>query len=260
MKEVSSLARELKAHLPWHQARIVFLAQFMRSLLRSRFCNFYRVAEAFQSKVQTESSYCRIKRFFACYTYCYEQLERLILQWLNLDRYTLCMESELVGKQWFQWLEQQGICYRSRIKSNAMVGSKSKLKSCSGRWDSIVCRGTQQVSGIELYLAGRRTNKDLLIVVSSQRPDMMIEYYYQRWHIETLFGCLKSRGFDLEATHMTELDRMDKLMGILALAFTWCLLRGQPHHGEAKHLLLNRHYRLAKSLFRLGLDMLRFQT
>ena len=69
---------------------------------------------------------------------------------------------------------------------------------------SMVCLGTRQVSGIELYLAGRRTNKGLLIVVSSQRPDMMIEDYYQRWHIETLFGCLKSRGFDLEATHMTE--------------------------------------------------------
>ena len=25
MKEVNSLARELKAHLPWHQARIAFL-------------------------------------------------------------------------------------------------------------------------------------------------------------------------------------------------------------------------------------------
>ena len=69
---------------------------------------------------------------------------------------------------------------------------------------SMVCLGTRQVSCIELYLAGRRTNKGLLIVVSSQRPDMMIEDYYQRWHIETLFGCLKSRGFDLEATHMTE--------------------------------------------------------
>ena len=85
---------------------------------------------------------------------------------------------------------------------------------------------------------------------------MMIEDYYQRWHIETLFGCLKSRGFDLEATHMRELDRMDKLMGILALAFTWCLLTRQQH-SEAKHLPLNRHYRPAKSLFRLGLDILR---
>ena len=38
---------------------------------------------------------------------------------------------------------------------------------------------------------------------------------------------------------MTELDRMDKLLGILALAFTWRLLTGQQHHGEAKHLPLN---------------------
>ena len=68
---------------------------------------------------------------------------------------------------------------------------------------------------------------------------MMIEDYYQRWHIETLFGCLRSRGFDLEVTHITELDHMDRLIGILALAFTWCLLTGQQHHGEAKHLPLS---------------------
>ena len=330
MKEVSSLARDLKAHLPWHQARIVFLAQFMLSLLRSRSCNFYRVAEAFQSKAQTESSYRRIKRFFAGYTYCYEQLGRLILHWLNLDRYTLCMDRtnwqfgskhinylvvsivwqsasipivwrcldkeggnsstkerialmqhlltlipaekidnlladrEFIGKHWFQWLAQQGICYRLRIKSNATIQTScgKQVKAEQLFWslrlnESMVCRGTRQVSGIDLYLAGRRTNKGLLIVVSSQKPEMMIEDYYQRWHIETLFGCLKSRGFDLEATHMTELDRMDKLMGILALTFTWCLLTGHHHHGEAKQLPLNRHYRPAKSLFRLGLDMLR---
>lgn len=92
MEDVSSLARELKAHLPWHQARIVFLAQFILSLLRSRSCNFYRVAESFQSKAQTESSYRRIKRFFVGYTYCYEQLGKLILHWLNLSSYTLCMD------------------------------------------------------------------------------------------------------------------------------------------------------------------------
>ena len=71
MKDVSSLARELKAHLPWHQARIVFLAQFVLSLIRGRSTNLYRVAEEFQSSAQSESSYRRIKRFFAGYIYCY---------------------------------------------------------------------------------------------------------------------------------------------------------------------------------------------
>ena len=33
MEEVSLLAKALKAHLPWHQARIIFLAQFILSLI-----------------------------------------------------------------------------------------------------------------------------------------------------------------------------------------------------------------------------------
>ena len=95
------------------------------------------------------------------------------------------------------------------------------------------------------------------MVVATQKPSTMIEDYYKRWSIETLFVCLKSRGFDLESTHMTDLDRMDKLMGLLALAFTGCLMTGHWHYGEAKQLPLNKHLRPAKSLFRLGLDMLR---
>ena len=118
----------------------------------------------------------------------------------------------------------------------------------------------------------------LLIVVTTDKPETMIEDCYKRWGIETLFGCLKSRGFDLESTRMTDLDKMDKLMGLLALAFTWCLIAGHwslvtghwslvtghwslvtGHwkYGEASQLPLNKHGRPAKSLFRLGLDLLR---
>ncbi len=50
------------------------------------------MAEEFQSKSQAESSYRRIKRFFSGYTYCFEQLGKLILHWLNLASYTLCMD------------------------------------------------------------------------------------------------------------------------------------------------------------------------
>ncbi|MDP0561529.1 MAG: hypothetical protein QS721_04025 [Candidatus Endonucleobacter sp. (ex Gigantidas childressi)] len=41
----------------------------------------------------------------------------------------------------------------------------------------------------------------------------IIDDYGKRWSIETMFGNLKSLGFDLESTHMTYLGRMDKLMG-----------------------------------------------
>ena len=92
MEDISSLGKKLKAHLPWHQARIVFLAQSILALIRGRSCNLCRVAEEFQSKAQSGSSYRRIKRFFAGYTYCYEQLGKLILHWLDLSSYTLCMD------------------------------------------------------------------------------------------------------------------------------------------------------------------------
>ncbi|MDP0562952.1 MAG: hypothetical protein QS721_11765 [Candidatus Endonucleobacter sp. (ex Gigantidas childressi)] len=62
-----------------------------------------------------------------------------------------------------------------------------------------------------LYIAARRTLKGLLIVVATKKPDSIIDYYCKRWSIETMFGNLKSRGFYLEFTHMTNLDRMDKL-------------------------------------------------
>ena len=55
----------------------------------------------------------------------------------------------------------------------------------------------------------------------------------------------------------TEPERMDKLMGILALAFTWCLIAGHWHCGDVKCLPLNKHYRPARALFREGLDLLR---
>lgn len=331
MEEVNSLAKELKLHLPWHQARIIFLAQFILSLILSRSTNLCRVAEEFQTSAQVESSYRRIKRFFLGFSYCYEQLGRLILQWLPLDRYELCMDRtnweygashinylvvsiawqgvsipiawtcldkkggnsntaervelmqrvlklipaskidglladrEFIGKEWFQWLKDNQIVCRLRIRSNlpAMdrhgqeVPVENLCRSVKLN-QTVVWYTKRKISGVHLYLAARRTLKGLLIVVATEKPDTMIEDYYKRWGIETLFGCLKSRGFDMESTHMTDLDKMDKLMGLLALAFTWCLVVGHWKYGEASQLPLNKHGRPAKSLFRLGLDELRW--
>ena len=329
MEEVSSLVAKLKAHLPLHQARINFISQFVLSVLRARSTNLYRVAEQFQSEADAESSYRRIKRFFADYEYSYEQLGSLILSFLEMDRYTLCMDRtnwkhgskdvnylvvsiswqgnsipivwecldksggnsntderiavierllkiipaeqidnlladrEFIGHDWFEWLRQKKILCRLRIRSDISVEHDNK-KITAGKLcrsvkfnQTVTWHSKKIVAGVPLYIAARRTLDGLLIVVATEKPDSMIEDYYKRWDIETLFGCLKRRGFDMESTHMTKHDRMDKLMGLLAIAFVWCLRVGHWHYGEAKQLPLNRHYRPAKSLFRLGLDMLR---
>ena len=88
MEEVSLLAEKLKAHLPLHQAQITFMSQFILALLSSRSTDLHRVAEEFQTKADSESSYHRIKRFFADYDYSFEQLGELVLNCLDTRRQT----------------------------------------------------------------------------------------------------------------------------------------------------------------------------
>ncbi|WP_366537389.1 transposase, partial [Acinetobacter baumannii] len=51
--------------------------------------------------------------------------------------------------------------------------------------------------------------------------------YALRWEIETLFSCLKGRGFNLENTRLTDPRRVKKLIAVLAISFCWCYLTGE---------------------------------
>ncbi|ENW83839.1 hypothetical protein F908_00738 [Acinetobacter sp. NIPH 284] len=75
-----------------------------------------------------------------------------------------------------------------------------------------------------------------------------IRDYALRWEIETLFSCLKGRGFNLENTRLTDPRR------VLAIGFCWCYLTGEWQHDQKKAIKLKKHGRLSLSLFRYGLD------
>lgn len=107
---------------------------------------------------------------------------------------------------------------------------------------------------------GQENTPEYLLLVTDGHPHWALSQYRKRWGIETLFGALKSRGFDLESTHMTDSNmtdskRLSKLIGLLALAFCWSHLVGQWRHRHDP-LTTKKHGRLEKSLFRYGLDYL----
>jgi hypothetical protein len=60
----------------------------------------------------------------------------------------------------------------------------------------------------------------------------------------------------LEETHLTNLDRIDKLLAILAIAFYWAHCVGEWLQ-EQKPIPIKAHQRRARSVFRYGLDHLR---
>jgi hypothetical protein len=63
-----------------------------------------------------------------------------------------------------------------------------------------------------------------------------------------LFGCLKNRGFNLEDTYLTDLARIERLFGPLAVTVTWrfCL---SERRAELTPLKIKKHGRRAKSIF-----------
>ena len=95
-----------------------------------------------------------------------------------------------------------------------------------------------------------------MVLVCTAEADKALFRYTRRWEVETLFSALKSRGFNLEDTHMTTSERLDKLLALLALAFTWAHLVGEWCY-QARPLKLKGHGYLPKSYFKRGLDALR---
>lgn len=177
------------------------------------------------------------------------------IAWLLADR-------EFVGKKWFKFLRQQKIPFRIRLKQNFQVaGQKGQIPVMAIfqhlKVDEMLALPRQRlILGQQLYLIGLRLEDEYLLIVTDQKPETALEDYAKRWNIETLFGILKSRGFRFEETHLADGDRINKLLALLALATVWAFKVGEWLH-EQEPLKFKKHGRLAKSIFRYGLDFLR---
>lgn len=110
-------------------------------------------------------------------------------------------------------------------------------------------------ASLSLFVSGQRLPNGDFLIVMSNRESAILERYGKRWGIETLFGCLKKRGFNLEATHVTATLRLSRLLAVLTLAFCWAYVSGRWLFAQ-KPWQTKKHGRLTVSLFRAGLDWL----
>ena len=147
----------------------------------------------------------------------------------------LLADREFTGQAWFDWLRENAVPFHIRVKSNYLVPDdqqnlvQAKRYFASLKVDQVRHRPLVQENGdAPLTLTALRLENDwLLIVTCGAQPQPALEHYRQRWSIETLFGCLKSRGFNLEDTHLRHPERLSRLFALLALVFVWALRTGQ---------------------------------
>lgn len=190
-------------------------------------------------------------------------------------------DREFIATDWLLKLQEQNIPFAIRLRSNRRIGhsgvSPDEDSALPVRmFARPVTLGAERVLAGDRYLVGtdgqkipvrvviRRIASDktshdtddpfLILATYKLDPTEACALYRKRWEIETLFAALKSRGYDLEATHVTEPGRMQRLLGLLALTFAWTHLVGEKRALWDGPPPKKAHERRAKSLFRYGLD------
>ena len=94
------------------------------------------------------------------------------------------------------------------------------------------------------------------ILISFNKPDERLEKYKERWQIETLFKGLKSSGFNVEDTHLRDLERIERLMLLVMIAFVWCYKVGDYIDTHLKAIRIKPDGKRVISVFKCGLDYL----
>ena len=173
-------------------------------------------------------------------------------------------DREFAGKELFSFLLAERIDFRIRLKASHLadgISFKTRWRNLSER---VKLRGKVKVEvfGLNLYVSCMKLKKagqaEYLIVASGEQGKDALAEYKVRWAIETMFGCLKSRGFEMEETHLTKTKKINKLLMLLALALCLAILTGEikTEITRTVRMKLKNNGRYAKSLFRIGLDAL----
>ena len=180
----------------------------------------------------------------------------------------LLADREFVGDQWLAYLNTRRIRYHIRIRENFWIDIPRNGHRVKASWlfnhiqinQYEFYRGIVYVKGHLCYLSASKVkNKmgipELQIIASFNKPDEANSYYKERWQIETAFRALKTSGFNIEDTHLTDIERINKLFALVLVAFIWSYKIG-VFLNDICPIKIKKHGRRAKSLFKYGLTHL----
>jgi DDE family transposase len=191
-------------------------------------------------------------------------LDRLSEVFPNMRLAALIGDREFIGDAWMASLETRNIPFVLRLKDTQLIrrdnfptrpvwaiarrlqrGSKLILKQ--------PCRlGLKPHTPPVRIIMLRLQSGELVILAANTKPKAALKRYRQRWRIECLFANLKSRGFDLEATHLTNPAKLETLIACLAIAVALAAKSGAAAQAKTP-IPFKAHGRKAASLFALGL-------
>jgi len=183
-----------------------------------------------------------------------------LLQALPARRWQgLVADREFIGAEWFRFLRRQGIRRAIRIRKDTVLDELT-----ANQWFDDLQPGQFGVIAEKAWVFGewmrvvatRSPSGDLVIIATDFGVWETWRLYKLRWSVEVTFGSYKDRGFDLERTGVTAPKRLERLFGLVTLAWLNCLKVGVWREGQVSIRIL-AHGRKAMSLVRYGSEFLR---
>jgi len=176
-------------------------------------------------------------------------------------------DREFVGEKWIGYLNGNSLRYYIRIRNNFKVFLPRGNETIPVSWlfsslkvgDVMHYPRIVKVNGELCYLSATLSQKkgekpELLIIISYNKNEQSFLNYKERWQIETCFRAMKSSGFDIKNTHLQEIERLEKLINLVMIAFVWCYIVGDYLDQHVKSIAIKKHGHRAKSIFKYGLE------
>ena len=168
----------------------------------------------------------------------YKERQELLERFINIfgtnQIKALVADREFIGQEWFGWLIKKDIPFVIRIRNNSLLEKELGSKTVKELFehtkkDEFYTFGKTKLFGHTLYIGGiySSKSKEALALVSNRVMNKeILAIYRKRWEIETMFGALKTRGFNFEESKITQKEKVEKLMALLSLAFMWAIAAG----------------------------------
>lgn len=176
----------------------------------------------------------------------------------------LLADREFIGHQWLDFLCKNKVPFLIRLKEDLRFhqanGHELRFKNMVHH-ASRVYDWSGHLTGLNAQIrvvAKTCKSGELLILATNMTsaPKTIFATYKKRWRIECLFANTKTRGFNLEDTHLTCQKKIASLLAVVTLACLWVYLSARSVLGNTNPKRKS-HGRKEKSIFSIGLEKLR---
>lgn len=180
---------------------------------------------------------------------------------------TVLGDGEFDNIEMLEWMDEHTnweFVVRTAKNTLLLCDEKQVRMDTLAQKGKIVCKKNSRFTGQQygpitaIAWWDKKYEEPLYLVTSLSNEQEACRLYKKRPLIETLFSDQKSRGFSIDKSHLSDPDKLNRLLMASCLAYIWMVWLGVEVwvNGNSRHI--DHNTRTDKSLFRLGLDWLKY--